>query len=227
MSVTSRKATARTARRKAARVSGPSETRAPRRRATRATASRRSPVASESALLPRSTLSPEVAKTLDRSFNAGIANYTLGMDPRVFPMVALDWLVKLSWSPGTHARLTEKAWRKALRFGLYAGQSLADPEAPPAIEPLPQDHRFDDPAWRQWPYNLISQSFLLTQQWWANATTGIPAFSEQRKDIMNFAVRQLLDIVSPSNFLLTNPEVRNATVREMGANLLLGGANWW
>ena len=23
------------------------------------------------------------------------------------------------------------------------------------IEPLPQDHRFDDPAWRQWPFDLL------------------------------------------------------------------------
>ena len=227
MSVTSKKAVAKTARRRGTRASGPSKTRTARRRSTRTAAAARPAVAPESALLPRSILSPEVAKTFDRFFNAGIANYTLGMDPRVFPMVTLDWLVKLSWSPGTHARLTEKAWRKALRFALYAGQSLADPEAPPAIEPLPQDHRFDDPAWRQWPYNLISQSFLLTQQWWANATTGVPALSEQRKDIMNFVTRPLLDIVSPSNFPLTNPEVRNATVRELGANLLRGGANWW
>jgi polyhydroxyalkanoate synthase len=178
-------------------------------------------------VLPPTAFSPEAAQTFDRFFNAGIANYTLGMDPRVFPMVALDWLVKLSWSPGSHARLTEKAWRKAVRLALYAGQSLVDPAAAPAIEPLPQDHRFDDPAWKQWHYNLLSQSFLLVQQWWANAATGVPALSEQRKDIMNFVTRQLLDILSPSNFFLTNPEVRNVTVREMGANLLRGGANWW
>ena len=177
-------------------------------------------------LLPRSAYSPEVARTLDRLFNAWIANYTLGMDPRVFPMVALDWWVKLCWSPGTHARLTEKAWRKLLRFAVFAGQSLLDQDAPPAIEPLPQDRRFDDPAWKRWPYSLMSQSFLLLQQWWANAATGIPALSERRKDIMNFATRQLLEVVSPANFLFTNREVLNATVNERGANLLRGWANW-
>ena len=62
--------------------------------------------------LPPSTFSPEVARTLDRMFNAGVAGYSMGLDPRVFALVALDWWVKLSWSPGTHARLTEKALRK-------------------------------------------------------------------------------------------------------------------
>jgi len=177
-------------------------------------------------LLPPSTFSPEVARTLDRFFNAWVADYSLGMDPRVLPMVALDWGLKLAWSPGTHARLTEKAWRKLVRFSAYALQSLADPDAPPAIEPLPQDRRFDHPGWKQWPYNLMSQSFLLAQQWWFNASTGVPAFSRQRKDVMNFATRQMLDVISPANFMTTNPEVLNATVRERGANLLRGWANF-
>ena len=68
--------------------------------------------------LPPSTFSPEVAKTLDRLFNAHIANFTAGTDPRVIPLAFLDWWVKLVWSPGTHARLTEKAARKAVRMAL-------------------------------------------------------------------------------------------------------------
>ena len=48
-------------------------------------------------LLSRSTFSPEVARTFDRIFNAGIANYTLGLDPRIFALTALDWSVKLAW----------------------------------------------------------------------------------------------------------------------------------
>jgi len=169
--------------------------------------------------------SPEVARTFDRFFNAWIADYTLGLDPRVLPMVALDWWIKLAWSPGTHARLTEKAWRKAARLALYATRSLTDPDAAPAIEPLPQDRRFDDPAWQRFPFNLMSQSFLLAQQWWANAATGIPALSERRKQIMDFAMRQALDVVSPANFFCTNPEVLDTTLREGGINLLRGWTN--
>jgi polyhydroxyalkanoate synthase len=173
-----------------------------------------------------STFSPQVAQAYDRIFNAGVGNYTLGLDPRVFALTALDWWVKLAWSPGTHARLTEKAWRKLVKFLLYSAQSVIDSDAPPAIVPLPQDHRFDYPGWKKLPYNLFSQSFLLTQQWWANATTGVPALSDRRKQIMNFVVRQILDVMSPSNFPLTNPEVRDATVRERGANFLRGFENW-
>jgi len=176
--------------------------------------------------LPRSTFSPEVAKTLDRIFNAWVAKYTLGLDPRIFSLVALDWWVKLSWSPGTHARLSEKAWRKLVQLAIFNLQSLYDANAPPAIVPLSQDHRFDYHGWKRRPYNLLSQSFLLAQQWWANATTGIPALSDQRKSIMDFVIRQMLDVISPANFPLTNPEVRDVAFRERGANFLRGCSNW-
>jgi polyhydroxyalkanoate synthase len=176
--------------------------------------------------LPPSIFSPEVAKTLDRLFNSYMANFTAGVDPRVIPLAYLDWWVKLAWSPGTHARLSEKALRKLIRIGLYTAQNLAFSKPPPAIEPLPQDSRFRGPAWQGWPYNLMSQSFLLTQQWWANATTGVPALARSQKDIVTFVTRQLLDVVSPANFPFTNPEVRDATLREGGANLVRGWQNW-
>jgi len=177
--------------------------------------------------LPPSNFSPQVAVTLDRLFNASVANYTGGTDPRVIPLAFLDWWVKLSWSPGTHARLTEKAVRKMVRFSLYATQSLADPNAPPAVEPLPQDQRFRAPGWQNWPFNWMSQSFLLTQQWWANATTGVPALRKNEKDIVTFVTRQMLDLASPSNFPHTNPEVLEAILKEGGANLTRGWNNWW
>ena len=175
--------------------------------------------------LPPSTFSPEVAKTLDRLFNANLANATGGLDPRVIPLSFLDWWVKLMWSPGTHARLTEKVLRKWIRLALYAGHSLVDPETPVAIEPLPRDRRFRAAAWQQWPYNVMSQSFLLTQQWWANASTGVPALSQRRKNIVDFVTRQVLDMASPANFPFTNPEVIQATLREGGANFVRGWAN--
>ena len=95
----------------------------------------------------------------------------------------------------------------------------------PCIKPLSQDKRFAAPAWQPWPYNLLYQSFLLTQQWWHNATTGVPGVSKHHEEVVSFAARQALDVFSPSNFIQTNPEILAATLNEGGANLLRGSMN--
>ena len=56
------------------------------------------------------------------------------------------------------------------------------------IEPLPQDKRFAAPEWQRFPYNFIYQGFLLQQQWWHNATTGVRGLSKQHENMVEFAV---------------------------------------
>jgi polyhydroxyalkanoate synthase len=164
-------------------------------------------------------------EAIDRALHANLARLTLGLSPAVLARAYLDWLVHLAFSPGKQAQLADKALRKAIRFGLYAARATVDPKTPPCIEPLPQDHRFVGEDWQRWPYNLIYQSFLLTQQWWYNATTGLRAIPEREQAVLEFSARQLLDIVAPSNLPWLNPEILRATFEQGGLNLVRGAQN--
>jgi len=159
---------------------------------------------------------------LDRSVNASMARLTMGMSPAAMAMQYFDWLAHLAISPGKQMQLVEKAARKWMRLASYTAASAFDPEAPFAIQPLPQDHRFDHPGWRNFPFNLIAQSFLFHQQWWHNATTDIRGMSKRNEGAVCFGARQFLDMASPSNIPVLNPEIIEATYREAGANLWRG-----
>ena len=162
---------------------------------------------------------------LDRAFKANLARLTNGISPAGMMALYVDWLAHLALSPGKQLQLMEKAARKSARLALYLGQAAAGTSPAPAIEPLPQDRRFRDESWQQWPFNLIQQSFLMTQQWWHNATTEIDGLSDERERVLSFVARQLLDRYSPSNALWTNPEVLARTVEQGGMNLLRGAQN--
>jgi polyhydroxyalkanoate synthase len=123
-------------------------------------------------------------------------------------------------------QLVHKGVRKFFRLAHCAGQCAMRGGSEACIEPLPQDRRFAGEAWQGWPYNLIYQSFLLQQQWWHNATTGVRGVTRQHQNAVEFAARQILDVFAPSNFLFTNPELQQHTLEQGGMNLVRGAQNF-
>ncbi|MGI9405186.1 MAG: PHA/PHB synthase family protein [Hyphomicrobiaceae bacterium] len=164
-----------------------------------------------------------VPEVLDRAFHAGLARWTSGVSPAALMNAYFDWGIHLAASPGKQLQLGEKAARKWARFFAYAAHCLAARDHEDrCIDPLPQDKRFRAKEWNQWPFNFIHQSFLLQQQWWHNASTGVHGVSAQHEKVVEFAARQFLDVFSPSNFVSTNPEILNAAMQEGGANFERG-----
>jgi polyhydroxyalkanoate synthase len=171
---------------------------------------------------PEGTEIPDKPTSLDRLYHAALARVTGYVSPGSAALVCLDWWLHLSASPGKQQLLIQKAVRKASRLMTAVSKVNSTGEDLHCIEPLAQDRRFRSPQWQRWPFCLIYQSFLMQQQWWHNATTGIGGMSEHHQHVASFASRQLLDIVSPANFIPTNPEVLEATWREGGRNLWRG-----
>jgi polyhydroxyalkanoate synthase len=167
------------------------------------------------------------ADIIDRALHAATARFTAGVSPAALAEAYLDWATHLAYAPGKRIQLVDKAIRKAMRFGNYLQKyALSGGKTEDCIDPLPQDHRFTNEAWHKFPFNVIYQSFLLQQQWWHNATTGLRGVSKSHEDMVEFASRQILDMVAPSNFPLTNPEVLFRTAATGGRNLVEGFQNF-
>jgi len=163
---------------------------------------------------------------IDRFLHANEGRLTMGISPSSAMLAYLDWTVHLANSPGKQAELFQKAIRKSIRFGAYLERRALGKQEAPCIEELPQDHRFRAPEWQLLPYAAWYQAFLLVQQWWHNATVGVEGVSDHHQDVVAFSARQILDVFSPSNFPLTNPEVLKATIESGGMNLVRGVQNF-
>jgi polyhydroxyalkanoate synthase subunit PhaC len=161
--------------------------------------------------------------SLDRTLQAWQARITGGLSPIALSLAGLDWFAHLAGMPGRQAELVLQAWRNAATLGAYAFPGVGSGAAS-CCEPRPGDERFAAPGWRRWPFSVISQAFLLTEQWCQEATTDVPGVSPHHERVVSFAARQPLDIVSPSNFPWTNPEVQEATVVQHGTNLVRGAS---
>jgi polyhydroxyalkanoate synthase len=167
----------------------------------------------------------EAPPDLDRALHAIMAKATQGISPISLALAFADWCMHLAISPAKWQQLIEKAWKKDVLWLEFAVRSTFGQTVEPCIEPLEQDMRFRTDEWSRWPFNLLQQGFLLNQQWWHNAATGIDGVTSHHEQVVAFVTRQLLDMASPLNFIATNPEVMTSATREVGANFIRGALN--
>jgi polyhydroxyalkanoate synthase subunit PhaC len=163
---------------------------------------------------------------LDIPLTLWLARVANGISPSSVTQAYSDWLTHLLTSPSHQLAMATSALRNAFVLQQYALHSpLAECDL--CESTAPNDKRFLAPEWARPPFNILAQAFLLQQQWWDDATTGVAGVSQHHQDVVAFTTRQWLDMWSPSNFIATNPEVLRETAEHGGTNLVSGAANWW
>lgn len=180
--------------------------------------------------MPIETLFPApLAATarLDVQVHTALARASASLPPASTLLAGLNWAAHLAMSPGRQMELGRLALRQAEQLSNYLRDCpLAGPgEARACVEPPAQDRRFAAPQWRQWPFNLWHQSFLLTEQWWDAAAHDIAGVEKHHENVVAFAACQWLDLYSPGNQLATNPLVLQRTAEQVGANLVRDALN--
>ena len=102
------------------------------------------------------------------------------------------------------------------------GSAAAAP-VPPVIQADPKDRRFKDEAWKENEiFDFIKQSYLLSARFVQDVVGQAEGMDRKTAQKVDFYSRQFIDAMSPSNFLLTNPEVLRKTAETGGENLLRG-----
>jgi len=93
----------------------------------------------------------------------------------------------------------------------------------PEIVPEKGDKRFQDPEWgRNAFFDFLMQFYLATARWAGDLVEHADGLDDQTRHKARFYVKQIANAISPSNFVLTNPEILRETVATSGENLVRG-----
>jgi polyhydroxyalkanoate synthase len=103
--------------------------------------------------------------------------------------------------------------------------SAAGAQSEAAIEPPRDDRRFNGTEWRDNAlYSVLKQSYLLNARYCTEFVEALE-LDEKEKHRLRFFTRQLVEAMSPTNFVATNPEAIKLASDSEGQSLKTGFEN--
>ena len=129
------------------------------------------------------------------------------------------------WMSDPHRALELQTSLGRAYLDLWAGavRRMAGEQPEPVVAPDPRDKRFSDPEWSQNQFfDFLKQAYLLTAQWADKLVKDAAGVDELTRKKAEFYVKQIANAISPSNFVLTNPELLRETLSSNAENLVRG-----
>ena len=147
-------------------------------------------------------------------------------DPLNISGTFMELTARMMADPAKLAQHQMEMWQDYVNLWQNTALRMMGGAAEPVIEPGRKDRRFHHEAWREnQVFDYIQQSYLLAAKHINKAVSEVEGLDEKEAAKADFFTRQFVDALSPSNFVLTNPEVLKATVESKGENLVNGLEN--
>ena len=163
-----------------------------------------------------------VGDWLRRQSGGGVPE-TQNPDPFGVASAFLEMTAKLMTSPAKLVEAQIGLWSDYMTLWQSTAQKMLGVAAPAVIEGDPKDKRFRDDAWRDNEvFDFIKQSYLLSARFVQDVVGKVEGLDAKSAKKVDFFSRQFVDAMSPSNFVMTNPEVLRRTAETGGENLLRG-----
>jgi polyhydroxyalkanoate synthase len=151
---------------------------------------------------------------------------TPSADPLNIGGAFLEMTTRLMSNPSRLMQAQLGLWQDYMTLWQNTTRRIMGIETTPVIQADPRDRRFKDDAWRDNEiFDFIKQSYLLSARFVQDVVKDVDGLEPKVAQKVDFYSRQFVDALSPSNFLLTNPEVLRKTVETGGENLLKGLTN--
>ncbi|MEP5761386.1 MAG: class I poly(R)-hydroxyalkanoic acid synthase [Litoreibacter sp.] len=145
----------------------------------------------------------------------------------VYMKAATAYMSEVVANPSKMIERQVNYWSKTLAHYSEMQESLSNPdaEAEPARKKT-TDRRFKSELWDSNPYfSMIKQHYLYSSETITDAVRDLEGIDQKDKARVEFFVRQIVDMVSPTNFLGTNPDALQRAVDTDGQSLVQGLEN--
>ena len=147
-------------------------------------------------------------------------------DPLNVGSAFLEMTAKLMTNPMGLLHAQIQFWQDYTTLWQNTARRVMGVEAQPVIDADPKDRRFKDEAWKDSEvFDFIKQSYLLSARYVNDVVQEADGLDAKTAQKIDFYARQFVDAMSPSNFVLTNPEVLRKTADTGGENLIKGLSN--
>ena len=173
----------------------------------------------------------ELSKRLVQAFsNANPANPTLNAPSQeLFAKAAASYWSDMLENPGKLIETQLEFWGKSVRNYIEAQQAMLQ-GGETFGEPVPgstvRDKRFANPMWETNPYfSYIRHQYELNARAISDAVQAIDGLSDKDRRRLDYFSRQIIDMMSPTNFLATNPDALERAVATEGESLVRGLEN--
>ena len=139
--------------------------------------------------------------------------------------------IKAYWTeavrdPGKVIEHQLQFWSKSVTHFVDAQAALAQGKLQAPADPGPKDRRFANPLWESHPYfNFVKQQYLINADAVAQAVDDVTDMDPLEKQRLKFFSQQIVDMMSPTNFLGTNPDALEKAVATEGESLVQGLEN--
>lgn len=151
---------------------------------------------------------------------------SVGMeDPVNVASAFVELTSKMMSQPHKIVEANMNLWQDYMKLWQNTASRMMGQETEPVAEPHHEDRRFKSEAWEGEVFDYIKQSYLLTSNWMQSTVSEVEGLDEKTQKKVDFFTKQYVDALSPTNFVMTNPDVLKTTVESGGENLVNGLRN--
>nr|WP_309502045.1 class I poly(R)-hydroxyalkanoic acid synthase [uncultured Roseovarius sp.] len=152
-----------------------------------------------------------------------------GPDQELFAKAAMSYWTEALENPGKLYEQQVEFWGKSVRHYMESQQMLLKgeaAEAPGEAKDRLKDKRFANPMWESNPYfSYVRHQYQLNAEAIAEAVAEVEDLEPKEKRRLEYFSQQIIDMMSPTNFLGTNPDALERAVETEGESLVKGLEN--